>query len=85
MQDGVYIRQPRGAEDGTPHVMRLLKSIYVMKQALREWYKLLHHARSLLPWTQASNIRHEPLHHEATCDEYYDARVHCMTLYMYSL
>jgi hypothetical protein len=36
------MRQPRGAGDGTPRVMRHLKSIDGMKQASREWYKLFH-------------------------------------------
>jgi hypothetical protein len=42
LQEEIYMRQPRGAEDGTPRVMRLLKSIYGLKQALYEYYKLFH-------------------------------------------
>jgi hypothetical protein len=41
-------RQPRGAEDGRPRVMRLLKSIYGLNKALREWCKLCHHTLSSL-------------------------------------
>jgi uncharacterized protein (UPF0254 family) len=36
LQEDIQMRQPRGAKDGTPRVMRLLKSIYGMKQAPRE-------------------------------------------------
>jgi histone deacetylase 1/2 len=28
LQEQIYMRQPRGAEDGTPRVMRLMKIIY---------------------------------------------------------
>jgi hypothetical protein len=42
LQVEIYMRQPRGAEDETPRVMRMLESIYGMKQASREWYKLFH-------------------------------------------
>jgi hypothetical protein len=42
----VYMRQPGGAEDGTLRVMRLLKSIYGLKHASREWYKLFHQTLS---------------------------------------
>jgi hypothetical protein len=39
---GIYMRQSRGAEDGTPRVMRLLKSIYGRSHASRGWSKLFH-------------------------------------------
>jgi hypothetical protein len=42
LQDEIYVGQPRGAEDGAPRLMRLLKSIYGLKQASREWYKISH-------------------------------------------
>jgi hypothetical protein len=42
LQEDTYMRQPRGAEDGTLRVKRPLKSIYGLKQAWREWYKLFH-------------------------------------------
>jgi hypothetical protein len=32
VQGEIYMRQLRGAEDGTPRVMRLVKSIYGLKQ-----------------------------------------------------
>ena len=31
LQEEIYMRQPKGAEDGTPRVMRRLKSIYGLK------------------------------------------------------
>ena len=38
----VYIRQPKGFEDGNPnHVCRLNKSLYGTKQGARQWYKHL--------------------------------------------
>jgi hypothetical protein len=42
LQEEIYMRQPRGAKDGTPRVMRVLKSIYGLKHTSREWYKLSH-------------------------------------------
>jgi histone deacetylase 1/2 len=32
LQEEIYMRQPRGAKDGTPPVMRLMKSIYGPKK-----------------------------------------------------
>jgi hypothetical protein len=55
LQEEIYMRQPRGAEDGTPRVMRLLKSIYGLKQASREWYKLFHHTLSSLGLKRATS------------------------------
>jgi hypothetical protein len=40
LQEEIYMRQSGGAEDGTLRVMRLLKSIYGLKQTSREWCKL---------------------------------------------
>jgi phage host-nuclease inhibitor protein Gam len=40
LQEEIYMRQSGGAEDGTPRVMRLLKSICGLKQASRDWCKL---------------------------------------------
>jgi hypothetical protein len=54
LQEEIYMRQPRGAEDGTARVMRLLKSIYGLKQASREWYKLFYHTLSSLGVTRAT-------------------------------
>eukprot|EP00873_Tetraselmis_striata_P017148 jgi/Tetstr1/437412/TSEL_026094.t1 len=42
LKEEIYMRQPKGAEDGTDNVLRLLKSIYGLKQASREWYELIH-------------------------------------------
>eukprot|EP00873_Tetraselmis_striata_P005251 jgi/Tetstr1/425515/TSEL_001526.t1 len=42
VKEEIYMRQPKGAEDGTDNVLRLLKSIYGLKQASREWYELIH-------------------------------------------
>jgi hypothetical protein len=47
-QEEIYMRKPRGAEDGTPRVMLMLKSIYGSKQASREMDKLLHPTLSSL-------------------------------------
>jgi hypothetical protein len=38
LQEKIYMRQPKGTQDGTPRVM----SIYGLKQASREWYELFH-------------------------------------------
>eukprot|EP00873_Tetraselmis_striata_P002664 jgi/Tetstr1/422928/TSEL_013708.t1 len=42
LKEEIYMRQPKGAEDGSDNVLRLLKSIYGLKQASREWYELIH-------------------------------------------
>jgi hypothetical protein len=55
LQEEIYMRQPKGAEDGTPRVMRLLKNIYGLKQASREWYKLFHRTLSSLGLKQANS------------------------------
>jgi hypothetical protein len=54
-QEEIYMRQPRGAEDGTPRVMRLLKGIDGLKQASREWYKLFQWTLSSLGLKQATS------------------------------
>jgi histone deacetylase 1/2 len=54
LQEEIYTRQPRGAEDGTPRIMRLLKSIYGLKQASREWYKLFYQTLSSLGLKRAT-------------------------------
>jgi hypothetical protein len=46
LQEDIYMRQPKGAKDGTPGVMRLLKSIYGLTHASRKWYKLFHQTLS---------------------------------------
>jgi hypothetical protein len=55
LQEEIYMRQPKRAEDGTPRVMRLLKSIYGLKQASREWYKLFHQTLSSLGLKRANS------------------------------
>jgi hypothetical protein len=42
LQEGILMRQPKGADHGTSKVMRMLKSICGPKQASREWYSLFH-------------------------------------------
>jgi hypothetical protein len=54
LQEEIDMRQPRGAEDGTPRVMRLLESIYGLKQASRECCKLLHQTLSSLGLKRAT-------------------------------
>jgi hypothetical protein len=48
LQEEIYMRQSKGSEDGTPRVMRLLKIIYGLRHASREWYKLFHQTLSSL-------------------------------------
>jgi histone deacetylase 1/2 len=67
LQEEIYMRQPKGTEDGTPRIMRLLKSIYGLKQASREWYKLSHQTLSSLGLKRATSdnilyTMHHPLH-----------------------
>jgi hypothetical protein len=56
LQEDIYMRQPRRAEDGTPRVMRLLNIIYGLKQASREWYKLFHQTLSSHWLTRAPSV-----------------------------
>jgi hypothetical protein len=44
----IFMRQPQGAGDGTARVLRLLKSIYGLKQACRVWYSLFHTTLTLI-------------------------------------
>jgi hypothetical protein len=46
LHEEIYMRQPKDAEDGTPRVMRLPKSIYGLKYASSEWRKLFHNTIS---------------------------------------
>jgi hypothetical protein len=48
LQYEIFMRQPKGAADGTSRVLRLLKSIYGMQQASRELYSLFHTTHSSL-------------------------------------
>ena len=41
LNEEIYMDQPKGFEDGSDRVCRLLKSIYGLKQASREWYLTL--------------------------------------------
>ena len=41
LQLEVYLKQPKGADDGTSRVLRLRKAIYGLKQSPREWSKEL--------------------------------------------
>ena len=37
LKEEVYMKQPKGFEDGTQHVCRLIKTLYGLKQSGREW------------------------------------------------
>ena len=41
LHEEIYMAQPVGFEDGSTRVCRLLKSVYGLKQASREWYNTL--------------------------------------------
>jgi len=41
LQERVYMRQPEGLEDGTGRICLLVKKLYGLKQAGREWNKEL--------------------------------------------
>jgi hypothetical protein len=41
LQETIYMRQPEGCEDGTGRVCRMIKTLYGLKQAGREWNKQL--------------------------------------------
>jgi hypothetical protein len=40
LEEVVYMKQPEGREDGTERICRLIKTMYGLKQAGREWNKL---------------------------------------------
>jgi hypothetical protein len=42
LHEEIFMRHPKGVVDGNAHVLRLLKRIYGLKQASREWYSLFH-------------------------------------------
>lgn len=44
LNEEIYLVQPPGFEDGTKHIWKLLKSLYGLKQAGREWNTLLNKA-----------------------------------------
>jgi hypothetical protein len=48
LQKKIHMRQPKVDDDGTPKVMRLFKSIYGLKLALREWYSLFYRTLTFL-------------------------------------
>ena len=41
LQETIYMKQPKGCEDGTTKVCKLVKTLYGLKQAGREWNKQL--------------------------------------------
>jgi hypothetical protein len=55
LQEEIYMRQPRGAHNGTPRVMRMLKSIYRLKQPSGKWYKELHQTLSYFGLKRATS------------------------------
>jgi hypothetical protein len=54
LQEEIVMRQLIGGEDGTPLLMRLLKSIHGLKESSREWYKLFHKTLSSLGLKRAT-------------------------------
>jgi hypothetical protein len=56
LQNEIYMRQPKRAQVGTPRVMRLLKGIYGLKHASREWSKFFHQTLSFLGLKRATSI-----------------------------
>jgi hypothetical protein len=53
LKEEVFIAQPEGFQDGTPRVLRLLKSLYGLKQAPRAWHDTLKAALLQLGYTQS--------------------------------
>jgi hypothetical protein len=41
LQEIIFMKQPEGCEDGTGRVCRLIKTLYGLKQAGREWNRQL--------------------------------------------
>jgi len=54
LQEEVYISQPEGFGDGTPRVLRLLKSLYGLKQASKAWHDTLKAALLKMGYTQST-------------------------------
>jgi hypothetical protein len=48
LHEVIDMRYAKGVKDGTPRVERLLKGIYGLKHASREWYILRHHTLTSL-------------------------------------
>jgi hypothetical protein len=46
----IYVRQPKGFEDGTQRVLHLLLSLYGLKQASRLWNQYMHRKLTGLGW-----------------------------------
>jgi hypothetical protein len=59
LQEEILIRLPKGVANGTFRV--LLKSIYGLKQASREWYPLLSTTLTSLGLKPSTSINH-PVH-----------------------
>jgi hypothetical protein len=55
LEEEIYMRQPIGAHERTPRIMRRLKSMFGLKQASREWNKLFHHTLSSLGLKRATS------------------------------
>jgi hypothetical protein len=53
LKEEVYISQPEGFQDGTPRVLKLLKSLYGLKQAPRAWHDTLKAALVGLGYAQS--------------------------------
>jgi hypothetical protein len=54
LQETVFVQQPEGYTDGTPRVMRLLRSLYGLKQAPRAWHETLKAALLGLGYAQST-------------------------------
>jgi hypothetical protein len=52
----IYMRQPRGSEDGTFRVVQLLKSIYELKHASCAWCKVFHQTLSSIGLIRETSV-----------------------------
>lgn len=55
LEEEIYMRQPKGYDDGSGQVCRLHKSLYGLKQASRAWNKKLHTGLVTLHFRQTNS------------------------------